>query len=381
MTQLHTFESYQEENRLSMSQIPSTIKDAMEICRQMGETFLWIDRLCIVQDDKKDVEGQLQSMSAIFHRVKLTTVTTCDDSMNEALPGVSVERSETTNCSEVVAMHVRSRLDTLFFSIHLSAWSKRAWWVVLHPLQGGPLFQRLKLESKRGTFLQASLPIRQGAIRRASKAHEIVAALSDETFRECEERLQLRWPNHIQLYDELYGTQSTNTEGYTSGTIRSEIILFARGQTAFVRTIGKDRLRILTEHRGQIPILMDMDGKRIGIFKSAPNLEAELLSAGAQRGDGIIKVLALSLGETYLNGDDSAYRPTRDFDGQPGSSSLVSYKDCQGTKLHSDPTVNFMLFGIRGGGWSNISESRLAGYFWYIGHASNGNLRTSNFAE
>jgi hypothetical protein len=35
--------------------LPKTINDAILFMKAMGERYLWVDSLCLVQDDEKDV--------------------------------------------------------------------------------------------------------------------------------------------------------------------------------------------------------------------------------------------------------------------------------------------------------------------------------------
>ena len=51
---------------LPEKQLSKTFRDAIWLTRQLGERFLWIDSLCIVQDDPKDVEAQIGLMGRIF---------------------------------------------------------------------------------------------------------------------------------------------------------------------------------------------------------------------------------------------------------------------------------------------------------------------------
>jgi hypothetical protein len=51
---------------LSLSSVPKTIADAMSLVLNMGEHFLWVGSLCIVQDDIKDKRTQIPQMASIF---------------------------------------------------------------------------------------------------------------------------------------------------------------------------------------------------------------------------------------------------------------------------------------------------------------------------
>lgn len=62
-----TRENYQ--NRLSefhFNDLPKTFQDAVQITRALGKTHLWIDALCIIQEDKNDWEVESKSMEQVF---------------------------------------------------------------------------------------------------------------------------------------------------------------------------------------------------------------------------------------------------------------------------------------------------------------------------
>ncbi|CAM1502944.1 Fc.00g077200.m01.CDS01 [Cosmosporella sp. VM-42] len=46
--------------------LSNTFRDAVSITRELGERFLWIDSLCIVQDDPDDLKAQIELMGEIF---------------------------------------------------------------------------------------------------------------------------------------------------------------------------------------------------------------------------------------------------------------------------------------------------------------------------
>jgi Heterokaryon incompatibility protein (HET) len=56
-----------------------TITDALELCKRLGYQYLWIDALCICQDDKEDMMEQIAHMGRIYHSATLTIVQASGD--------------------------------------------------------------------------------------------------------------------------------------------------------------------------------------------------------------------------------------------------------------------------------------------------------------
>jgi hypothetical protein len=55
-------------------EIPQTIKDAMALVTLLGERYLWVDSLCIVQDNESCKGDQINKMAAIFERANVTII-------------------------------------------------------------------------------------------------------------------------------------------------------------------------------------------------------------------------------------------------------------------------------------------------------------------
>jgi hypothetical protein len=47
-------------------ELPKTFRDAIIVCRKLNVRYLWIDSLCIIQDDLKDWEREAKQMGSIF---------------------------------------------------------------------------------------------------------------------------------------------------------------------------------------------------------------------------------------------------------------------------------------------------------------------------
>jgi len=54
--------------------LPQTILDAIGIPNLLGERYLWVDRLCIVQDDAATKHSQIHHMSSIYANAHFTLV-------------------------------------------------------------------------------------------------------------------------------------------------------------------------------------------------------------------------------------------------------------------------------------------------------------------
>jgi len=53
---------------LNWSSLPATFRDAITVTRELGLRYLWIDSLCIIQDDDRDWEVESAKMGSIYER-------------------------------------------------------------------------------------------------------------------------------------------------------------------------------------------------------------------------------------------------------------------------------------------------------------------------
>ncbi|KAI0022034.1 heterokaryon incompatibility protein-domain-containing protein [Xylariomycetidae sp. FL0641] len=111
--------------------VPDTIRDAMGLVKALGLTFLWVDRLCIVQDDLASKAYQVQQMGDIFANAYLTLVAADGDSVYSGLPGscpgVSEPRDFTPPTMTFRSDHKASSLILQPDFDPLCVWRTRAW--------------------------------------------------------------------------------------------------------------------------------------------------------------------------------------------------------------------------------------------------------------
>ena len=69
-------------------QLPRTITDAIDLLKALGLRYLWIDGLCLIQDDADDVTLGVSMMNSIYHGSYFTIVAAAGQDANAGLPGL-----------------------------------------------------------------------------------------------------------------------------------------------------------------------------------------------------------------------------------------------------------------------------------------------------
>jgi hypothetical protein len=68
--------------------LPEVIEDAITLTKACGERYLWVDKLCIIQDDAERKHNQIMQMDTIFSSAALTIVAFSGRDVNCPLPGL-----------------------------------------------------------------------------------------------------------------------------------------------------------------------------------------------------------------------------------------------------------------------------------------------------
>ncbi len=132
------------EERLPLSELPPTIQDAIDFTRRLGISYIWIDRLCIMQDDNDDWKGHAAKMCDIYEAASLTLAALGARARDEGLylsreerPSVRVQCS--TKDGEIGYMRIARRFDpgeehgnvrydaAFGQELGMSRWNTRGW--------------------------------------------------------------------------------------------------------------------------------------------------------------------------------------------------------------------------------------------------------------
>lgn len=109
--------------------LPRTISDAIIVCQRLEHRFLWVDRLCIVQDAPvEELSKQLNQMADIYYHATLTLVAATGDSAAHGLAGVSYARnSEQVACQYGENFELATPTPSLQIILWGSTWWTRGW--------------------------------------------------------------------------------------------------------------------------------------------------------------------------------------------------------------------------------------------------------------
>lgn len=116
--------------RDSSIRLPKVILDAEEIVKKLGLKYLWVDALCIVQDDPTLKDDLIGAMDLIYGGAYFTIVvaTRTSPKENYSIPGVNGQQRRVPQLTaEVDGLEVVVALPTYEDALQSSVWSTRGW--------------------------------------------------------------------------------------------------------------------------------------------------------------------------------------------------------------------------------------------------------------
>lgn len=108
--------------------LPRTVEDAIKLTKLLGERFLWIDRLCIIQDDLANWHSQIKKMGSIYANAYCTFIAAEGSDANHGIPGLSQHSGPRQLLQKRVRFPSLQMIETQEdHDIYNSTWNKRGW--------------------------------------------------------------------------------------------------------------------------------------------------------------------------------------------------------------------------------------------------------------
>ncbi|KAF7446776.1 Heterokaryon incompatibility protein HET [Pyrenophora tritici-repentis] len=104
-----------------------TILDAMTACRELEHRYLWIDRLCIVQDEIDANSIELKHMGSLYHHAAFTIVAAAGSSAACGLSGISRARQKREYLDLQNGLKIVEPAPDLPRVFSKSKWNQRGW--------------------------------------------------------------------------------------------------------------------------------------------------------------------------------------------------------------------------------------------------------------
>lgn len=123
------FESLQQPQSITkiLDKIPQTIQDTMILTRELGHKHLWVDSLCIIQDDSSFKSKIISKMNLVYSNALLTILAASGSDANAGLQGVG----KTPRSFEERIARIGDDLSLVYPLSHQklteSIWSTRGW--------------------------------------------------------------------------------------------------------------------------------------------------------------------------------------------------------------------------------------------------------------
>jgi Heterokaryon incompatibility protein (HET) len=198
--------------------IPTTIRDAMTLCSILEERYLWVDALCIKQDEKTDVSAQLANMDIIYSAAFITVVSGTGHDSWAGLPGVlPTSRNITQYTESVRGLKLVSTQMPFVPAMNQSGWNGRAW-----TFQERIISKRLLIFTKYQAFFHCNEEL-----------------WWEDTILESKRAVDVKW-RHMQDASQQHHYRTNNTDGYT------QYMRLIEGYSSRALTHEEDALKALT---------------------------------------------------------------------------------------------------------------------------------------
>lgn len=114
--------------RIPFQQLPKSFQDAVRVTRALGIQYLWVDSLCIVQDDTRDWELESKKMEDVFSNAYCTiAASSAESSLVGFLNPRQPPRDTICLPRSSEPLYLAEHIDNFSSDVEKSALSSRGW--------------------------------------------------------------------------------------------------------------------------------------------------------------------------------------------------------------------------------------------------------------
>ncbi|KAF2468329.1 HET-domain-containing protein [Lindgomyces ingoldianus] len=117
------------EEGIRIADLPKTFRDAIHVTRNLGVQYLWIDSLCIIQNDEKDWEAESKLMEQVFSSAYATIAASCANGTDDGFLKSRTERRcvTMTNNASGSKFYLCNAIDDFHNHVDQGELNKRGW--------------------------------------------------------------------------------------------------------------------------------------------------------------------------------------------------------------------------------------------------------------
>ncbi|KAF3065703.1 Serine/threonine-protein kinase ULK1 [Trichoderma lentiforme] len=188
--------------------LPKTFQDAVTVTRALDVPYLWIDSLCIIQEDEKDWESEAARMEEVFSSAYCTIAASRGTSSLSGFLGRRKPRAYAKIQTSGGPLYLAEAIDDFHADVEQSELSKRGWVLQERALSRRTIYftaTQIYWECGRGIFCESLAALRNPQSQVLSDSNFPVSSLKYHT----EDRIRLI--QHInQTYSKLHLTVATD---------------------------------------------------------------------------------------------------------------------------------------------------------------------------
>lgn len=128
---LANLEQFGRVGGIDLEELPDTISDCIQVCKLLGERYLWVDRLCIIQDEATSKHNQICGMDRIYSAAKLTIICATNTRRVTGLPGIPNRPRQSFKYNQTRLPYIdklKSKLGCrMEYVLTKSTWNSRCW--------------------------------------------------------------------------------------------------------------------------------------------------------------------------------------------------------------------------------------------------------------